>query len=380
MDRRSFLRVGLGTGMAVAGAGLLTACEKLSADYGPLQDPDVNGLFLPPGFTGRVVAVTGQAVGGTGFVWPANPDGGACFPVIGGGWVYVSNNETAWPGGGASRIEFDATGSIVAAGAILTRTDRNCAGGPTPWNTWLSCEEVSRGVVWETDPYGVDIAAARPAMGRFTHEAAAVHAPTGDVYMTEDRPDGGFYRFSPTVRGALGSGALQVLTEVGGTLAWTDVPDPAATTTSTRYQVPGTKVFNGGEGLWCEDDRVVFATKGDNRLWSYRPALHLLEVLYDDDTSATPVLTGLDNVTLPGGNGASHVFVAEDGADMEIVAVDLETEGMPATPFCRLAGRAGSEITGPAFTPAGDRLYFSSQRNPGETFEITGPFRQHQAR
>lgn len=378
MDRRSFLRLGLGTGLAVAGSGLVSACEVLSSDYGALLPADTNGVMLPPGFTSRIVAVSGQTVAGTGHVWHSNPDGGACYPTSGGGWVYVSNSETNTPGGGAGRIEFDASGTVVAAGTILSGTDRNCAGGPTPWGTWLSCEEVSRGLVWETDPFGVEVALPRPGLGAFTHEAAAVHAPTGHVYLTEDRTDGAFYRFIPVVPGELEAGALQVMTEVGGVLGWAAVPDPGATTAgSTRYQVAGTKVFNGGEGIWCKGETLYFTTKGDNRLWSYVPALNLLSVLYDDDTSATPVLTGVDNVTMPGGNGASHVFVAEDGGNLEIVAVDLETAGRPAVPFCRLTGRTSTEITGPAFNPAGDRLYFSSQRNPGETFEVRGPFRQH---
>lgn len=377
MDRRSFLRIGIGSGVAVMGAGLLSACEVLRADYGDLLPPDANGLMLPPGFASRVVAVSGQPVGATSHLWHPNPDGGACFALAGGGWVYVSNSETNAPGGGVGRIEFASDGTIVAAGQILSGTDRNCAGGPTPWGTWLSCEEVSRGQVWETDPSGVQPAVVRSGLGAFKHEAAAVHPSTGHVYLTEDQTDGALYRFIPTVAGQLDAGELQVLTEIDAALAWAPVPEPSAPTTSTRNQVAGTKRFNGGEGIWCKGESLYFATKGDNRLWHYVPVLGSLAVLYDDDTSATPVLTGVDNVTMPGGRGADHVFVAEDGGNLEIVAVDLETTGHPATPFCRLTGRSWTEIAGPAFTPDGDRLYFSSMRSPGETFEITGPFRQH---
>jgi secreted PhoX family phosphatase len=61
-------------------------------------------------------------------------------------------------------IRFDAAGAVVGATRILGETNHNCAGGATPWNTWLSCEEVDRGYVYETDPYGRMAAVQRPAM------------------------------------------------------------------------------------------------------------------------------------------------------------------------------------------------------------------------
>ncbi len=376
MDRRTFLRTTLGgLGFAVAGGSILTACEVISGDYGALGAADANGLRLPAGFTSRIVATTGTVVSGTSYTWHTAPDGGACFPTPDGGWIYTSNIE--WVPGGCGMIRFDAAGAIVDARSILSGSNINCAGGPTPWGTWLSGEEYASGQIWECDPFGVTPGVARPAMGRFQHEAAAVDPVNQHVYLTEDRSDGGLYRFVPTAYPDLSAGTLQVMTEVDGVIGWADVPDPAGNPTATRSQVPTMKVFNGGEGIWYRPQVLVFSTKGDNRVWMYAPSLNLLTVIYDDGTSPTPVLTGVDNVTMPPVPGASHVYVAEDGGNMELVAIDVETGGQNAHVFCEVTGRAGSEITGPAFNPAGTHLYFSSQRSPGETFEITGPFRTH---
>jgi secreted PhoX family phosphatase len=307
-------------------------------------------------------------------VWHTDPDGGACFDAGDGGWIYVSNSESS--SGGCSMIRFDAGGGIIDARTILSGTKWNCAGGVTPWGSWLSCEETSTGRVWECDPFGVRPAVERPALGRFNHEAAAVDPVTGYVYLTEDRPDGGFYRFVPDAPGDLSSGTLQVMTEVGGSLDWADVPDAAASSMETRLQVTDMKPFNGGEGLWYRPTYLAFTTKGDNKVWAFVPASGVLLVLYDRDATTTPSLSGVDNVTVPPEPAANHLFVAEDGGDMEICAVDGSHLDGTAYPFVQISGRPGSEVTGPAFSPDYTRLYFSSQRAPGETFEVTGPFKK----
>jgi secreted PhoX family phosphatase len=266
-----------------------------------------------------------------------------------------------------SRIEFDSSGTIIAASRILNGSNLNCAGGATPWGTWLSGEEASRGTVWECDPTGVNAALARPAMGLFTHEAVAVHPASQSLYLTEDRTDGALYRFRPTSYPSLSSGVLEVLTESGLTLSWQTVPDPSAATTATRNQVAGTKRFNGGEGICHHDGSIYFTTKGDNRVWRYTPATNSLSVVYDPLTATSSALTGVDNITvLPTGD----LYVAEDGGDMQVVML----AGSLVQPVLQI-NIAGSELTGVCFDPSMTRMYVSSQRNPGTTFEITGPWR-----
>ncbi len=350
-------------------------------NLGPLQAPDANGVRLPAGFTSRIVAVSGfEPVGTSGYLWHAAPDGGATFAAAGDGWVYVSNSEVGSSNGGAGAIRFDDLGDIVDAYPILAGTTDNCAGGKTPWGTWLSCEESGNGGrVYECDPLGIDAATARPALGRFNHEAVAVDPIDGRLYLSEDRGDGRLYRFTPS-NGIpdLSSGLLEVAEVLGGgpagAVVWLPVPDPSGASTPTRYQVAASTPFDGGEGIHHHGGRIFLATKGDDRIWRFDVASQVISILYDDDTSATPILTGVDNleVSIDG-----DVVVAEDGGDMQIVAI---TASGGVVPICQLVGHDSSEITGPAFSPDSSRLYFSSQDgttgNPsdGMTFEITGPF------
>jgi hypothetical protein len=378
MHRRSFIStVTAGVG-AVAFSGSLwqdaAASESVQfgdSPYGPLNPADDNGVALPSGFSSRVVARSRRSIGD--IHWHPAPDGGACFPD-GDGWIYVSNSEIPLAGG-ASAIRFDADGSIDTAYHILHGTNLNCAGGATPWNTWLSCEEIFLGKVYETDPYGLKPPQARKAMGRFKHEAAACDPDHQVVYLTEDEEDGCFYRFTPDNWGDLSRGRLDVLCGDGDDVNWRPVPDPepGVLDKQTREQVDSARHFDGGEGCFYSDGICYFTAKGDAKVWAYDTANQTLGSIYDSKGS----LTGVDNIT---GSSAGDLYVAEDGGNMEI---NIVTPDRTVAPVVRLDGQDESEITGPAFSPDGSRLYFSSQRGTsgdtagtgGITYEVTGPFR-----
>ena len=404
MDRRRFLQAGVFTAGGTAAIPLLTTAAGAqsagTSPYGSIEgrEPDDNGMILPEGFTSRVVAVAGEPVGDTDFEWHVFPDGAAVFAQDDGGWIHTVNSEVFLPeGGGVSAIRYDADGNIVDAYAVLRGSTSNCGGGPTPWGTFLSGEEdyaAGLGFLWECDPTGATDPVALEAMGRFIHEAAAVDPVREHVYQTEDMPDGRLYRFTPDSYPDLTAGLLEVATVAeDGSVTWTEVPDPTAAETPTRQQVESSTAFLGGEGIWYFEDWIFFSTKFDNIIHGIDLAnltyTRLYEANADDVADGTAVLSGVDNLTVDEGSG--DIFVAEDGGNMEVVIITPDGE---VAPFARLTGQDNSEITGPVFNPARDRLYFSSQRGPsvrsigeihplldspdafgGVTYEVTGPFR-----
>lgn len=401
---------------------------------GALEDSGVDGIQVPPGFSLRAVArhrfdpVTGyfDPLGLRGYAWHKAPDGGACFAADDGGWVYVSNCESKSVGG-AGALRFAADGTVTQAYRVLDGTRRNCSGGATPWQTWLSCEEMQDGLVYECDPFGAwPDGRVWPALGCFNHEAAAIDLPTRSVFLTEDAGDGRFYRFLSErhidsgwrKRLALDRGRLQVL-EVEGYASggyaedatamrqprrtrWVDVTDVEQAQAAVRAQrgaagleVPGT-AFRGAEGLWVHElpsalrsvppeggvpsrAFAFFACKGDNRVYAYDIDNQLIELLFDNSDIDLPVCD-VDNLVV---SPAGDVLVSEDGPLTRLLVI--VPNGRARTLLS--AGHEDSELTGPAFSPDGSRLYFSSQRGPnlpgfsrgtGVTYELTIPqeFRQ----
>jgi secreted PhoX family phosphatase len=398
LRRRHFLATGLGgaallftpawlrqalAAPAVAGAG----------PYGELLPPDGNGLQLPPGFTSRQISRGGMPVEGAGLPWHFAPDGQATFRTDDGGFVLVQNSEAPDAlGGGSSAIRFGPDGEVESAYRILTGTNLNCAGGPTPWGTWLSGEEHEGGMIWEADPAGVLPQMPRPALGNFSHEAAAVDPEAGHVYLSEDQSDGLFYRFTPDEPENLASGLLEAaVVDASGAVTWVAVPDPnlVGGGATIREQLPNATRFDGGEGLWYSEGVVYYTTKGDKKVWAYNCGAQTIEVIYDGENTPGAALNAVDNVTV---SPFGDVYVCEDGGNMEICLISPDRV---VSPFLRLVGddHQNSEMTGVVFDPSGTRMYFSSQRSypiaplpgsapseanalsRGATYEVTGPFR-----
>jgi hypothetical protein len=403
LGRRTFLRhtvLGLGALMAPAPLGCSsseTAPNNPGADggaggsgpgkpasnfanIGELGPADANGIRVAEGFTSRILArYNERPVDSSDYLWHGAPDGGAVFPTADEGWIYVSNSESV--PGGVGALKFAPDGTVVDAYRILEGSIINCAGGPTPWATWLSCEEVDKGRVFECDPTGAGPGIDRPTLGRFKHEAAAVDPVNNHVYLSEDEGDGRFYRYVPdglTPEGFadLTKGRLEVAqVAADGAVTWLAVPDPLAATTATRLQVAESTVFRGGEGLFYHEGVIYLSTKGDNKIWAYDVAAKTIRTIYDVATAADPILRGVDNITV---SCCGDVLVAEDGGDMQIVAILPDGS---VKPIIQIEGQDNSEITGPALSPKGDRLYFSSERafttgliDGGATYEVSGPF------
>jgi uncharacterized protein len=348
--------------------------------YGPLGPPDEHGIRLPEGFSSRIVARGDEPVAATGYRWHVASDGMATFRRDDGGYVLVSNSETIE--GGASALRFDRDDQVEDAYRILSGTTQNCSGGGTPWGTWLSCEEVEDGRVWECDPSGRRRAVPHEAMGVFKHEAAAVDPRGRRVYLTEDLIDGGLYRYTPSDWPDLSKGVLEIARVAGEHVEWVKLPDPLARRERTRRQVAGSLQLKRGEGIWLDGTTLYVSTTADHRVHAYDTRRERLTVIYDGLASRSAPLLRVDQMT---GSPGGEIFVCEDIATEEI-DMGVVDRDRRVSRFLAITGpqHERSEITGVTFDPSGRRMFFASQRafsesellpGPGAVYQITGPFK-----
>jgi uncharacterized protein len=456
LSRRSMLtRSAAGLGVALSGSvsGLFGTSASPAfargshggAGYGPLVDDPAGLLSLPEGFDYKIVARSGVTKLESGEPTPSDPDGTASFVRRGGnGSVLINNHELsgsepyrvpAVPGyvyddlatGGTTNIEVDRHGNRIREYVSLAGTSTNCAGGRTPWDTWLTCEETEailgkpHGYVFEVDPY--DQRANRDprpikALGRYAHEACVVDPHEGRIYLTEDAgtPNGLLYRWTPPRKALpLRRGSLRKLADDAGRLKamtsftrrgehvpdlspatrpgttyrvrWVEVPDRDATSVSTRKQFTDDQITRSRkfEGMWWGDGGAYFvcsfartsdgsAAQHDGQVWFLDPRDDTIELKLHfaytpDDQDNDP--DGPDNITVSAYGG---VILAEDGDGINHLVG--ATDNGDAFFFARNDDPGNSEFTGPNFSH--DRkILFANVQVPGYVYAIRGPFRKH---
>ena len=443
LSRRSFL---LTTGGAFATpldalrsrleAGI-PAPEELG--YGPLrQVKDATTglplLELPEGFRYLTFGWTGDQMDDGRRIPPLH-DGMAAFAGEKGRVILVRNHEIgpgpaltaptydSNAGGGTTTTVFDpAAERVVSTRVSLAGTLRNCAGGPTPWGSWLTCEESvagpgdaqnplpqQHGYIFEVPHDGLSDAKPIKGMGCFVHEAIAVDPQTGTVYETQDRAQAGLYRYVPKTPGKLANGGRLQMLAVDGRRAfdtsrgqrqgaafdihWVDIPEPdkphLSATSGLGLGVfqqgvsQGGAIFSRLEGATFGDGRLyVTATDGGDakmgQVWEIDPRRDQLRLVFE--SPGAPTLNMPDNLTLSPRGG---LVLCEDGTATPCVH-GLTREGRIFR-FARnnikidqprngLTGDYSQrEFAGATYSPDGRWLFFNAQ-TPGITFAVTGPW------
>ncbi|HEX8225411.1 MAG TPA: alkaline phosphatase PhoX [Allosphingosinicella sp.] len=410
--------------------------------YGPLR-PDPAGLFdLPDGFSYRVLSRFGDRMD-DGFRVPNALDGMGAIDLGSGRVALVRNHELNVGGdssgptggdsalaarigakaydrqaglphpGGTSTIVYDyAAQRVVSSYLSLAGTIRNCAGGVTPWGSWLSCEEtlhvgdLAHGYVFEVpgDSNGLVDPVPLKAMGRFNHEAALVDPASGIAYLTEDRDDGLFYRFLPAAPGRLAQGGrLQALGFVDGlvdtrnrtsrelpegswrAVRWIDLDgvDSSSDDLRLRGRAKGAAVFARGEGIHLGTRELYFTcTSGGSarlgQIMRYAPSAlegqagEAPRLQLFSESADGKLFAFVDNIAVAPWN---HLILCEDKAEAQPVNhLKAATPSGQIYTIGRNAISAG-ELAGPCFSPDGAAMFLNIY-NPGTTLAITGPWRQ----
>lgn len=418
LNRRDFLKAGgMGTlALTLGSTGVLALGSKATADstnnptsgfggYGPLV-PDPNGILdLPQGFHYKIISKEGEQMS-NGAKIPGAFDGMAAFEgpnnttilvrnhELGAGAAFGSNPYDAAAQGGTTGLVVGPNREVIKEYVTSSGTIRNCAGGATPWGTWLTCEETrtaTHGYVFEVDPTQPENEMSKTPikeMGRFSHEACAIDPATGYVYLTEDASPSYLYRFIPNDL-SQEPGALQK----GGKLyaaAIEAVSDPSASTfkTGQTFKIVWKELnphlcredakaqncieFSRLEGAFFQEGVFWFddTSAGDKKLgrvYRYIPHTNTLELFYEGNDARE--MEYPDNICMtPWGD----LWYAEDGSGKDRL-MGITPEGK-VYPFA--ANRlSDSELAGPTFSPDGNTLFVNIQ-SPGKTFAIWGPFQR----
>ncbi len=433
--RRQILHRGLVSAAAIAGlevflrqgwaAEAVPAAGLSTAGFGPLVRDPQGILDLPAGFNHRVISRAGTVMA-DGFTVPGAMDGMAAFAVRG-RTVLVRNHELSesdkpagpfvsrplgegasydgmQPGGTTSVVIDPVTGAVEREFLSLAGTLRNCAGGPTPWGSWISCEETNDRVnhlLRKDHGFAFDVPAtveprlaeAVPltAMGRFRREAVCVHERTGIIFQTEDEGQGMFWRFIPDHPGELRTGgkleALRIRNFTGDTTNWKrrDIavgrPLPVEwVAVDDRLDAParqaaerGAHRFTRGEGIWIHGDRMWFTATdgGANRKGQIWQLENDILTLFAEPDDASVLENGDNLVYSPWGD----LIICEDAVGKEAEPGQFLIGLTPAGAPYRLARNRlnDAELAGACFAPDGKTLFVNIY-SPGLTLAITGPW------